>query len=434
MADWLWYEIALAIFGLILLFLITGIPVAVALGFVGILSAYLFLGRMGVVEYAAWQMSSSFVLGAIPLFIFMGQLLLHGGVSQRLYEGSTALTGKTKGGLLQTNIIACAIFAAISGSSVATSATIGAMAIPEMEKRKYDRRLTLGSLAAGGTLGILIPPSTALIIYGVIVEESIGDLFVAGVLPGIMLSFLYMCYIWTRVLFRPGLAPSFVAMEAKERFKKVLLMWPVLLIIGVILFGIYFGIMTPAEAAAIGASMALGFTIAYGKLTWQVLKDSLIGTVKTTSMLIFIMVSASIIGGTLALLRIPDLLAEWVISLSVYPVLILVIIYIMYIVLGCFIDAVSMIVMTLPIVFPIVVSLGYDPVWFGIIVVILVEIAMITPPIGLNVYTIHGLRPDQPLSDVVLGSMPFMLIMVLALALLTAFPDIATWLPSTMRK
>ena len=434
MADWLWYEIALSVFGLILLFLITGIPVAVALGFVGILSAYLFLGRMGIVEYAAWQMSSSFVLGAIPLFIFMGQLLLHGGVSQRLYEGSTALTGKTKGGLLQTNIIACAIFAAISGSSVATSATIGAMAIPEMEKRKYDRRLTLGSLAAGGTLGILIPPSTALIIYGVIVEESIGDLFVAGVLPGIMLSFLYMCYIWVRVLFRPGLAPSFVTMAAKERFKKILLMWPVVLIIAVILFGIYFGIMTPAEAAAIGASMALGFTIAYRRLTWEVLRDSLIGTVKTTSMLIFIMVSASIIGGTLALLRIPDLLAAWVISLSVHPVLILVIIYIMYIVLGCFIDAVSMIVMTLPIVFPIIVSLGYDPVWFGIIVVILVEIAMITPPIGLNVYTIHGIRPDQPLSDVIMGSLPFMGIMILALALLTAFPDIATWLPSTMKR
>ena len=434
MADFLWYEIALSVFGLILLFLVTGIPVAVALGFVGILSAYLFLNRMGVVEYAAWQMSSSFVLGAIPLFIFMGQLLLHGGVSQRLYEGSTALTGKTKGGLLQTNIVACAIFAAISGSSVATSATIGAMAIPEMEKRKYDRRLALGSLAAGGTLGILIPPSTALIIYGVIVEQSIGDLFVAGVLPGIMLSFLYMCYIWTRVLFQPELAPSYVEMAFKERYKKVLLMWPVLVIIGVILFGIYFGIMTPAEAAAIGASMALAFTIAYGKLTWEVLRDSLIGTVKTTSMLIFIMVSASIIGGTLALLRVPDLLAEWVTSLSVPPLLILVIIYSMYIVLGCFIDAVSMIVMTLPIVFPIIISLGYDPIWFGIIVVILVEIAMITPPIGLNVYTIHGLRPNLPLSDVVLGSMPFMCIMIVALALLTAFPDIATWLPSTMRR
>ena len=433
MADFLWYEIAAIVFGMILLFLVTGVPVAVALGFVGILTAYFFLDRMGVVGYAAWQMSSSFVLGAIPLFIFMGQLLLHGGVSQRLYEGSTALTGKTKGGLLQTNIIACAIFSAITGSSVATSATIGAMAIPELEKREYDRRLTMGSLAAGGTLGILIPPSTGLIIYGVIVEQSIGDLFIAGVIPGIMLTFLYMCYIWTRVLFNPDLAPSFVAMEFKERYKKVLLMWPVLFIILVILFGIYFGIMTPAEAAAIGASLALGFTIAYRKLTWEVLRDSLIGTVKTTSMLIFIMVSASIIGGTLALLRIPDLLAAWVISLSVHPVLILMIIYSMYIVLGCFIDAVSMIVMTLPIVFPIILNLGYDPIWFGIIVVILVEIAMITPPIGLNVYTIHSIRPKQPLSDVILGSLPFMGIMILALALLTAFPDIATWLPSTMR-
>lgn len=434
MIDLLWYEFALLTFGLILLFLLTGVPVAVALGAVGILVTFLFLDGNGVVPYAAWQMSNSFILGAIPLFIFMGQLLLHSGISHRLYEGSTALVGGTKGGLLQANIVASSLFAAVTGSSVATAATIGAMAIPEMERRGYDAKMTKGSLAAGGTLGILIPPSTALIIYGVIVEQSIGDLFIAAIVPGIMLSLLFMGYIWVRVYFRPGLTPAYVAQPLAERLRKIQMTWPIFLIISVILGGIYMGIMTPAEAAAAGASLALVFTVAFGRLSWAVLRDSLLGTVKTTSMLIFIMINASIIGGAMALLRVPDELAAWVTSLNTPSVVVFLFICIMYVLLGMFIDTVSMVVMTLPIVFPIIVSLGYDPIWFGVVVVILVEMGMITPPIGLNIYTIQSIRPDRPMSEVVLGSLPFVFIMALALAILMIFPSIATFLPSTISR
>jgi tripartite ATP-independent transporter DctM subunit len=351
----------------------------------------------------------------------MGQLLLHSGISQRLYEGSTALMGKTKGGLLQTNIFACAIFATISGSSVATAATVGYMAVPEMEKRGYDHAMTMGSLAAGGTLGIMIPPSTAMIIYGVLVEQSIGALFIAGILPGILLALLFMAYIWVRIARRPELAPPFEPMPWRARLAKVTLMWPILLIMSVVLVGIYAGIVTPAESAAVGACIALLLAAAFRRLSWPVLWSSLLDTVRSTSMLLFIMIGASIVSGTLGLLRIPDQLTSWVVGLDLPPLLILLAIYLLYLFLGCFIDTVS------------ILRLGYDPIWFGVALVMLVEMAMITPPVGLNLFTIHGIRPERPLSEVVRGSMPFLIMMFVGLAIITAFPAIATWLPSTMR-
>jgi len=435
MIDLHWATVTTIIFGMIFVFLGAGLPVAVALGSVGIASTFFFLqGKgMGIIGYAAWDMSNSFILGAVPLFIFMGQLLLHSGISQRLYEGSTAMMGKAKGGLLQTNIFACAIFATISGSSVATAATVGYMAVPEMEKRGYDRRMTMGSLAAGGTLGILIPPSTSMIIYGVMVEQSIGQLFIAGILPGIMLAFLFMAYIWMAVARRPELAPVFETMAWRDRLAKIILMWPIFLIMSVVLVGIYAGFVTPAESAAVGASIALALALAFRKLTWDMLWSSLLDTVRSTSMLLFIMIGASIVSGTLGLMRIPDQMTSWVVSLQMPPVLILLAIYALYLFLGCFIDAVSMVVLTIPVVFPIIVKLGYDPIWFGVVLVILIEMAMITPPVGLNLFTIHGIRPERPLSDVIKGSMPFLVMMFVALAILTVFPAIAIWLPSTMR-
>lgn len=430
-----WSIVGTSIFLMIFVFLGAGLPVAVALGSVGIAAAFLFMqGKgMGIIGYAAWEMSNSFILGSIPLFIFMGQLLLHSGISQRLYEGSTAMMGKTKGGLLQTNIFACAIFATISGSSVATAATVGYMAVPEMEKRGYDRKITMGSLAAGGTLGILIPPSTAMIIYGVLVEQSIGQLFIAGILPGIMLAFLFMAYIWLAVAYRPELAPRFEPMRWGDRLGKIVLMWPIFLILTVVIVGIYAGIVTPAESAAVGASIALVLALAFKKLTWEILWSSLLDTVRSTSMLLFIMIGASIVSGTLGLMRIPEQLTAWVVSLDMPRVMILLAIYALYLFLGCFIDSVSMVVLTMPVVFPIIMKLGYDPIWFGVVLVILIEMAMITPPVGLNLFTIHGIRPEQPLSDVIRGSMPFLVMMFVALAILTVFPEVATWLPSTMK-
>jgi len=427
-----WQVITAIVFGAILLFLFSGVPVAASLGAVGILSAFFFLGRTGAVAYAPWKVCASFILLAIPLFVFMGEVLLYGEISRVLYDGSAALVGGFPGGLLHANIVSCAIFAAVSGSSVATAATMGTISIPELEKLGYDTKLILGSLASGGTLGILIPPSIPLIVYGVLVEQSIGKLFMAGILPGIMLASIFMMYIAIRTKIQPKLCPPFDKIPLKQKALRAARMWPILVIMVIILGGIYSGVMTPTESASCASSAALIFTLAYRKMTWSILRQCLLSTVETTSMVLFIIVGANMVAGTLSLLRVADDMAFWVTSLNISPLAVMASIFIMYIFLGCFFDGISMMVLTIPIVYPVIVSLGFDPIWFGIALVVLIEMAAITPPVGLNLYTIHGLRPDHPITEVIFGSMPFFLLMIAALAILTAFPQIATWLPSTI--
>jgi len=436
-----WEILTLIAFGLVFLFLFSGIPVAVGLGLVGIIVAVIFLdfSHAQALGNAPWNIGTQFILVAIPLFILMGQILLHSGISDRLYTGATALLGKLPGGLLHANIASCSVFAAISGSSVATAATIGTVAIPELEKRGYESKIVLGSLAAGGTLGILIPPSICMIIYGAMAEESVGQLFIAGVFPGIMLSFLFMGYIALRVMTKAGLAPPFEGMPWKQRSLRILSIWPVFIIMFVVLGGIYMGVVTPTEAAALGAFISLVFALAFRQLNWQIIKGILRDTVKTTAYIMFLVVGAQLLTGTLSMLRVPDNAVLWVTSLAVSPLVVLIFIYIMYLFLGCFMDGISMMVVTLPVVVPILNSLefihvtpGATLIWFGVSLVILVEMAMLTPPVGLNVYVIHGLRPDRPMSEVFRGIIPFFLMMLLALIIVTAFPIIATWLPSTM--
>jgi len=427
-----WEVIAAVSFGLIFLLLLSGLPVAVALGMAGIATAYIFIGRTALLQYISWAVSTNFVLVAIPLFIFMGQLLLHSGLSSKLYEGSSALLGRIPGGLLHANIISCAIFAAISGSSVATAVTIGTVAIPELEKRGYESKIVLGSLAAGGTLGILIPPSIALIIYGVMTERPIGPLFIAGIIPGIMLTLLFLGYIVVRVMTRPELAPKYEKIPFKRRVLSIIGMWPIVVTIVIVLGGIYLGVMTPTEAAGVGAFTALIFTLAYRQLSWSVLKMCLRETVKTTAMLGLLVIGAQMVTSILTYLWVTDKAVAWAASLAVSPIAILMFIYLLYLIFGCFMDGVSLEVITLPIVFPIISALGFDPIWFGIVLVILIEMGMLTPPVGLNVYVIHGLRPDRPLTEVFLGIVPFFFMMVLGLTIITAFPILATWLPGKM--
>ena len=429
-----WYILGIIAFGLVFLFLFSGIPVAVGLGLVGIIVAVIFLGfgHAQALGNAPWNIGTQFILVAIPLFIFMGQILLHSGISDRLYTGATALLGKLPGGLLHANIASCSVFAAISGSSVATAATIGTVAIPELEKRGYESKIVLGSLAAGGTLGILIPPSMCMIIYGAMAEESVGQLFIAGVFPGIMLTLLFMGYILVRVITKPRLAPSFEGMPWKQRSLRILSIWPVAVIMFMVLGGIYMGVTTPTEAAALGAFTSMVFALAYRRLNWQIIKGILRDTVKTTAYIMFLVVGAQLLTGTLSMLRVPDNAVLWVTSLAVSPMIVLMFIYILYLFLGCFMDGISMMVVTLPVVVPILRSLGFDLIWFGVALVILVEMAMLTPPVGLNVYVIHGLRPDRPMSEVFRGIIPFFFMMFLGLAIVTVFPIIATWLPSTM--
>ena len=427
-----WAIATIVIFGIVFLFLFIGMPVAGGLGIAAILGGIIFLGKFGIAAYVPWEVSNSFIFTAIPLFIFMGEVLLHSALSIRLYDAATAVLGKLPGGLLHANVGSCAIFAAISGSSLATAATIGTVALPELEKRGYENKIACGSLAAGGTLGILIPPSISMIIIGAMTEQSIGKLFIAGILPGIMLALLFISYIIARVIIQPHLAPRFETMPLKLRVLNIISMWPVMVIMLFVLGGIYLGVTTPTEAAAVGAFMAMVFALIYRKLNWPTLKKSLLGAVKTTAMLMFIIVGAMILSGILGLLKVPFKMVAFVSSLPFPPLIILIGIYIMYLFLGCFLDGTALVVLTVPIVFPIVRALGFDPVWFAVALVILVECCLLTPPVGTNVYVIHGLRTGRPMSEVILGAMPFFLMMVVGLAIITAFPMIATWLPSTM--
>jgi C4-dicarboxylate transporter DctM subunit len=429
-----WEIAALIIFGMVFLFLMFGISVAVSLGGVAILMTYLLTDVVGALGYAPWNIGTKFVLVAIPLFIFMGELLLRSGLSNRLYTGSTALLGRIPGNLLHANIVSCSIFAAISGSSVATAATIGTVAIPELEKRGYDNRIVMGSLAAGGTLGILIPPSIAMIIYGSMTGQSIGRLFIAGIIPGIILSLLYMSYIVVRVMTRPQTAPVYEKIQLRTRILQIIGMWPIFVVMLSVLGGIYFGVTTPTEAAAIGALMALIFSLSYKKLTWSIMRECLRTTVKTTSMIMLLVVAAQLLVGVLTTLRVPDNILAWVNSLALSPLLILLVIYGVYLFLGCFMDGTSLMLVTLPIVYPIIVALGYYLIWFGVALVLLIEMALLTPPVGLNVYVIHGLRPQIPLTEVFIGIIPFFFMTLVALAIVTAFPQLATWLPSTMMR
>jgi tripartite ATP-independent transporter DctM subunit len=387
---------------------------------------------MGLLRFISWTVGVNFVLIAIPLFIFMGQLLLHSGLSSRLYEGSTAMLGRFPGGLLHANIISCAIFAAISGSSVATAVTIGTVAIPEMEKRGYQSEMVLGSIASGGTLGILIPPSVPLIIYGIMTEQPIGPLFMAGIIPGILLTLLFMGYIAVRVMTRPELVPIPEKLSLRKRASAILGMWPIWATMLIVLGGIYSGVMTPTEAAGVGAFTALAFTIGFRQLSWPILKKCLRETISATAMIVLLVIGAQMVTSVLTYLWVTDSAIAWVTSLPVPPMVVLLCIYLLYLVFGCFMDGVSLELITLPIVFPVIAALGFDKIWFGIALVVLIEMAMLTPPVGINAYVIHGLRPDRPLIEVFRGIVPFFIMLVVGLTIITVFPEIATWLPDIM--
>jgi len=428
-------QIGAVIFGLVFLLIFTGLPVAACLALGGVIGAAIFIGNITILQYAPFQLLTLFILIAIPLFIFMGQIMLHSGMGSFLYQGCTALLRKVPGSLLHVNIVSCAIFAAVSGSSVATAATIGTVAIPELEQRGYDKPMLFGSLAAGGTLGILIPPSCAMIVYGAAVGESVGRLFIAGILPGILLAGLFMVYIAIRVIRQPHLTgEAIAAMTFKESVLAILAMWPVAFIMLIVLGGIYLGVATPTETAAAGCIAALVIALVYRRLTWATFLRALRDAVKISSYILFIMLGAIILSCTLSTLRVTDSVITLVTDMEVPRLVILLGVYLVYLFLGCFMDGISMMVLTLPFCFPVILELGYDPIWFGVAVVIMNEAALLTPPVGINVYTIHGLRPEYPMSGVFKGSMPFLLMMIVGLTIITAYPIIATWLPSTMMR
>ena len=430
-----WNVILFMSLGLLLFFLATGMRIFVVLSLVGIIVIWIGMDWQAqtLLAYGIWNTVLSFPMAAMPLFIFMGEIIYQSGLSHQVYNAIAPLANRLPGGLLHTNVVAGAVFAAASGSAVASTATIGKISLQAMDQRGYDRGIAMGSVAAGGCLGILIPPSITMIIYGVMTLQSIGQLFIAGILPGIMLTTLFMIYIAVRVKIQPHLAPSKgETLPLGRSLIKVLAAWPILLLSVLILGSIYAGIATPTEVAGLGGFFAMLIAAGYRKLTWSALKAATAGTVKVTCYAMLIFIGAKVMGSLLANLAVFHELSQWVVTLPVPEIGILAAIIIMYLILGMFMSGLPAIIITLPITFPIIMALGYDPIWFGILIVLLNECGQLTPPVGTLLYILMGLRPDIPFRQVAMGVIPFVLVILVAIVIIVMFPQIALWLPSLM--
>ncbi|MBT8457427.1 MAG: TRAP transporter large permease [Alphaproteobacteria bacterium] len=380
----------------------------------------------------AFSYSAVFTLSVIPLFVLMGSFASVSGMGADMYRTAYSWVGHKRGGLAAATIIACAGFAALSGSSIAAAATMGKVSLPEMERYKYSPRLATGSIAAGGTLGILIPPSTVLIVYALLTEQSVGRLFLAGFLPGVLLTLLFVATVFIVAIMNPNAGPPGEKVPLKERFKVLMNSGALIFVVLIVIGGIYAGVFTVTEAAAVGAGLTFLHALWTRRLTVAKFFAALLDTVKTTAMVFFILIGAHFFAPFLALTRIPVNLAGAIGDLAIPAFAILMVIIIVYILLGTFMEGFAMMVLTVPIVLPIITTLGYDPIWFGIIMVLVLEMGLISPPVGLNVFVVKGVAPHVPLSQVYWGILPFWLAMGVCVMLLVAFPDIALILPNTM--
>ena len=422
-----------------LLVVLVGIslPVAVALGLMAyVLSErYAFFPMTGAIGELAWNSSNDFILIAAPMFIMMGELMHRSGMSERLFAALTPWFARIPGRLIHTNVAASAIFAATSGSSVATAATIGTVAIPNMDKGGYNRPLFLGSIAAGGTLGILIPPSINMIIYAVLTDTSVADLYAAGFIPGFMLAGLFSLMVLALCLFRPQWAGprQDTSNLWQERISGLKNLLPPLGLFLVVVGSIYAGIATPTEAAALGLMATLGLVAANGQLTVPVLLRAFEGTVRTTCMVMLIVIAAFFLNFVMVSIGLVKAITDTVLALGLSPLGMLIAIVVFYLILGCFMETLSMMIATTPVVVPVIVALGYSPVWWGIVFVILMEAALITPPVGLNLYVVQAVRRGGAFSDLCIGSLPFVVMMIVMIGILIAFPQLALWLPALLK-
>jgi C4-dicarboxylate transporter DctM subunit len=420
----------------LLVFLSTGTPVAVATGLLGVVGVYLFLPPAAIKQLAtiAYAQSANFVLIVVPLFVLMGEALAATRIGRDLFTAAHIWLRALPGSLACGTIFACACFAAVCGSSPVTAATIGAMAIPEMINKGYDKRLAFGVTAAGGTLGILIPPSIPMVLYGVITETSIGSLFIAGIVPGIMMAALLALTVMLRVWRNPASAPqASVAIARAERWSSLRSVIPVIALALMVLGSIYLGIATPTEAGAVGAIGALLIALALGALSRAAVVRCFDNTARTTAMFIFLIIGGLFSAFVLARLGIPQATAKLLVSLDVPPWVILVLINLLLMVLGMFMDPMSIMVIMVPVFFPAVVQLGYDPVWFGVIITINIEIAAISPPVGFNLFVLKTVIPNADMKDIIAGSLTFIVPLALGILILIARPEIALWLPNLMK-
>jgi len=420
---------------LLAIFLAGGLWVGFALMSAGVVSLEVFR-NMRVDRFLAgdiWSSGTALELVTLPLFILMGEILYHTRLSENLFNGLAPFVRRLPGRLLHVNVLGCTLFAAVSGSSAATTATVGRITLTELRSRNYSESLTLGSLAGSGTIGFLIPPSIPLIVYGVLAQVSILDLFVAGIIPGLLLALLFMVYIGLRSLLEPSAThepkPS---TTPDQKLRALGLLLPTVLLIGFVVGSMYLGFASVTEAAAIGVFGAAILAAFEGQLTFSMTKKALLGAVRTCSMIGLIITGALFLSKAMARLAIPTDVAGYIQGLGLTPLTLILILMTFYLLLGCFLDGLSTIVMTLPVTLPLVVAQGFDPVWFGIFLILTIEMAQITPPIGFNLFVIKGLTGDG-IAKVARAAAPFCLIMILLVLLLIIFPEIATWLPATMR-
>jgi len=412
--------------------LAVAVPVAAGLGILGLAlgalySAFPLSLALGEVS---WSTSNNFLLVAIPFFVLLGEILLRSGIAERMYNALVLWVPWLPGGLMHANILACAMFAATSGSSLATAATIGTVALGEIDKRGYSERLFLGTIAAGGTLGILIPPSINIIIYGVLTDTSIPQLYLAGVLPGLVLAVLFSITVLIICLIKPSMGGSPTTATWSARIRALPDLLPPVVIFLAVIGSIYAGWATATEAAALGVIAALVVAAAHRRLTVAVLLEAFEGTMKTTAMIMAIVIASYYLNFVITSIGLTAKINTFIVSLGLAPAQLLVVVVILYFILGMVMETLSMMVATVPIIAPIMFKAGFDPVWFGIIVIILMELALITPPVGMNLYVVQGLRKRGKIDDVIIGSLPFVVTMLLMIVVLSFWPHIALWLPS----
>jgi len=427
----------IGILGIVVMFVFLALRmyIGIAMALIGFLGLCLIVGvdaGLQILGITPLTEGSSYTLSVIPLFVLMGQFAFVSGISSDIYKTVYAWLGHFRGGLAIATIMACAGFAAVCGSSLATGATMGMVAIPEMDKYNYDPKLSTGCVAAGGTLGILIPPSIGFIIYGILTEESIGKLFIAGFLPGALLAFLFILAIYIQCKLNPEIGPPGPGTTLKEKIKSLGGTWGMLLLFMIVMGGIYFGIFTPTEAAGVGAFGAFLFALLKRKMNLQIFIESLLQTGRTTAMIFLIIIGANIFSTFLGLARLPMELADFIATLALPKLVVLAGIILVFVVLGCVMDCYAIMILTVPIIFPVIEAMQFDPIWFGVLMVIVLEVGLITPPVGLNVFVLKAAAPGVPLSTIFRGIWPFLIAAVAAICLITAFPGIATYLPNHM--
>lgn len=410
-------------------------PVGITLSVVGFGGLVVLTGwdtailRLGTTPF---EHAYAYNLSVLPLFVLMGHCAMVSGMSRDAYTAAHAWFGHWRGGLASATIVACSGFAAVSGSSVASAATMGAAALPEMKRHNYDARLATGSIAAGGTLGILIPPSTGFIVYALLTEQSIGRLFMAGIIPGILLTVLFMTTVYIQTRLWPELGPARPRVGFADRFRAMRRATSLFIVVFMVIGGIYVGVFTPIEAASVGALLTMIVAFLRGSMSFREFIDTLVQTARTTAFIFLILIGAFFFGPFLAVSEIPQLLSSTIEGMNTAPIVILCAILLLYVFLGTFLEGFAMIVLTLPIVYPVILSLGYDPIWFGVIMVVVLEMGLISPPVGVNVFVVKGIAGDTPMRDVFIGILPFWGAMLICLIILVAFPQLALFLPNTM--